>query len=231
MEETSELQTVIKVLNPIALCFMCIFFIVVGPNNWTTHTYFHGPGTGELLTARGDFFWFVEFFFVIALFSATCINLLPAYGQLKSWNFPWWLWGTILCLLVMGLWQTTMIRELILANSCSRPFNRANDLLWCSACHNTTVSDETGLKGDFYCRYRPVPADEITTGKLSVRADFYWAWITGGIATMLHFVIFIIASIDWSISNVGQTPVVLETITTAIKRRMPASMTEKRKRE
>lgn len=192
----SRWRSTLAIVNPLILAFVIIFFIVVGPNNWSTHTYFHGPGTGRLLSTIGDLYWTSEFLVCLAFLATVAFfNVYALYGHLNNVTFAWWFSGMTVCLMLAGLWQAVMIRELVTANKCSEPLNRANDLLWCSACFNTTVSSSPLLLGDYFCRYRPLPIDVLDVGDLSIRADFWWAFVVGNIITLCTWFMFILSLI------------------------------------
>lgn len=213
-------------VTTVSFVFYLVFCVKAVADNGTTHTYFHGPGTGELLSNRGDSFWWFEFFVIVAFLLASILLLFPSYGKLNLSNFSIWFYGMAVCWVFILCWHGVMIGEVAIANKCTSPLNRANDLQWCSACFNTsTVSgDPNGLTGDFFCRYTPLPEDVLTTGQLSVSNDFIWKWIAGSIVTLGCWIVFVMSLVYWAEEHGRDAPGFLSGIVQAIQVRIGSNV-------
>lgn len=193
-------------LNVVILVFLIIFYLATCVNNSDVHTHFHGAGTGTLLSSRYDRYWFAEFFFCIVALLLLLNNIVPATKQLNTWTFPLWLTFAWMCIIVLLLWGVNMVIEFLRANKCAYPLNRGNDLLWCSACHNVTIPNTSGMTGAQFCRWAPLPQDVRTTGELSLNTDFFWTFAVGSVIVLLHIAVQIIALIQYSLTNPDDVP-------------------------
>lgn len=184
------LHTAASVIHVVARVMWILFAMWAGPNNWTTHTYFHGNLTGELLSGRWTAPWVVEMLWLgasmLALF--VLVTIATEDGLHLSTYPQWWL-AMFAAVCTGGLWMANMVWLLLKANRADYPLNIANSHLWGSAFDNVTEAQIS--------RYRPLPQDVLTPGQLAVNPDFIWLWASGTVVWLSLVVMLILYTVRW----------------------------------